>query len=237
MRIAVFSDIHGNILALNQVLEDIEKQDYDRVFCLGDLVGYGPHPNKVIETIRESAIPTIMGNYDEGVGYERGDCGCAYVTDEEKRDGKKSIEWTTDKVTPQNKETLRTLHDIIELIVNGYKILLVHGSPRRINEYLYEDRPERSLTRMLGSIDVDILICGHTHKPYHRIVNGIHIINDGSVGKPKDGDPGACYAVIELDETISIEFRRVEYPVASVADEVIKAGLPRAFAEALLTAG
>jgi len=237
MRIAVFSDIHGNILALNQVLEDIEKQDYDRVFCLGDLVGYGPHPNKVIETIRESAIPTIMGNYDEGVGYERGDCGCAYVTDEEKRDGKKSIEWTTDKVTPQNKETLRTLHDIIELIVNGYKILLVHGSPRRINEYLYEDRPERSLTRMLGSIDVDILICGHTHKPYHRIVNGIHIINDGSVGKPKDGDPGACYAVIELDETISVEFRRVEYPVASVADEVIKAGLPRAFAEALLTAG
>jgi len=237
MRIAVFSDIHGNILALNQVLEDIEKQGYDRVFCLGDLVGYGPHPNRVIETINESGIQTIMGNYDEGVGYERGDCGCAYVTDEEKQDGKKSIEWTTNKVTPKNKETLRTLHHKIEITANGYKILLVHGSPRRINEYLYEDRPERSLTRMLESIDADILVCGHTHKPYHRIVNSIHIINDGSVGKPKDGDPRACYAVIELDETIRVEFRRVEYPVASVANEIIKAGLPRAFADALLTAG
>ena len=237
MRIAVFSDIHGNILALNQVLEDIEKQGYDRVFCLGDLVGYGPHPNRVIETINESGIQTIMGNYDEGVGYERGDCGCAYVTDEEKQDGKKSIEGTTNKVTPKNKETLRTLHHKIEITANGYKILLVHGSPRRINEYLYEDRPERSLTRMLESIDADILVCGHTHKPYHRIVNSIHIINDGSVGKPKDGDPRACYAVIELDETIRVEFRRVEYPVASVANEIIKAGLPRAFADALLTAG
>ena len=234
---AVFSDIHSNILALNHVLEDIEKQGYDRVYCLGDLVGYGPRPNEVIETLIASGIQTVMGNYDEGVGYEKGDCGCAYVTEEEKQDGQKSIEWTTEQVTPQNKRYLRTLQDKIEFTVNGYKILLVHGSPRRNNEYLYEDRPERSLTRMLESLDADILVCGHTHKPYHRIVNGIHIINEGSVGKPKDGDPRACYAVIELDETISVEFRRVEYPVASVTEEIIKAGLPRAFADALLTAG
>lgn len=237
MRLAVFSDIHSNILALNHVLEDIEKQGYDRVYCLGDLVGYGPRPNEVIETLIASGIQTVMGNYDEGVGYEKGDCGCAYVTEEEKQDGQKSIEWTTEQVTPQNKRYLRTLQDKIEFTVNGYKILLVHGSPRRNNEYLYEDRPERSLTRMLESLDADILVCGHTHKPYHRIVNGIHIINEGSVGKPKDGDPRACYAVIELDETISVEFRRVEYPVASVTEEIIKAGLPRAFADALLTAG
>jgi len=235
--LAVFSDIHSNILALNHVLEDIEKQGYDRVYCLGDLVGYGPRPNEVIETLIASGIQTVMGNYDEGVGYEKGDCGCAYVTEEEKQDGQKSIEWTTEQVTPQNKRYLRTLQDKIEFTVNGYKILLVHGSPRRNNEYLYEDRPERSLTRMLESLDADILVCGHTHKPYHRIVNGIHIINEGSVGKPKDGDPRACYAVIELDETISVEFRRVEYPVASVTEEIIKAGLPRAFADALLTAG
>lgn len=204
---------------------------------MGDLVGYGPRPNEVIKTIRVSGIQSVMGNYDEGVGYEKGDCGCAYVTEEEKQDGKKSIDWTTDQVTPQNKRYLRNLQDKIEFTVNGYKILLVHGSPRRINEYLYEDRPERSLTRMLESIDADILVCGHTHMPYHRIVNGVHIINDGSVGKPKDGDPRACYAVIELNGTISVEFRRVEYPVASVAEEVIKVGLPRGFAEALLTAG
>ena len=236
MRFAVFSDIHGNIEALTKVLCDIEKRDVDGVYCLGDLVGYGPRPNETINTMRESGITTIMGNYDEGVGYEKGDCGCAYSTDEEKLDGQKSIDWTTEQVTLGNKEYLRTLHEKIEFTANGYKILLVHGSPRRINEYLYEDRPERTLSNMLESIDVDVLVCGHTHKPYHRIVNDVHIVNDGSVGKPKDGDSRACYAVIELDETISVEFRRVEYPIASVAEEIIKVGLPRRFAEALQTA-
>ena len=236
MRIAVFSDIHANILALNKVLEKIEKQGYDRVYCLGDLVGYGPRPNETIQTMRESGITTIMGNYDEGVGFERGDCGCAYTTDEEKLDGQKSIEWTTEQVAPENMEYLRNLNDKIEFTANGYTVMLVHGSPRRINEYLHEDRPERSLTRMLESIAVDILVCGHTHKPYHRIVNGVHIINDGSVGKPKDGDNRACYAVIDLDEGIKVEFKRVEYPITLVAEEIIKVGLPRRCAEALQTA-
>ncbi len=235
MRIAVFSDIHANILALNNVLKEIEKDGFDAVYCLGDLVGYGPRPNEVIETMRNSGIQTVMGNYDDGVGYERGDCGCAYVTDEEKRNGQKSIEWTTEQVTPENKEYLRSLHERFEFKANGYKVLLVHGSPRRINEYLYEDRPMKSLQRMLESIDADVMLCGHTHKPYSRTVNSTHIINDGSVGKPKDRDPRACYAVIELGETISVEFRRVKYPTAKVAEEIIEAGLPRAFADALLT--
>lgn len=91
MRLAVFSDIHGNILALNEVLADLMKQGCDAVYCLGDLVGYGPRPNEVIETIISSGIPTVMGNYDEGVGYERGDCGCAYTTDVEKENGHVSI--------------------------------------------------------------------------------------------------------------------------------------------------
>lgn len=235
IKIAIFSDIHSNILALNNVLEDIEKQGCDEVYCLGDLVGYGPRPNMVIESMSETGIPTVMGNYDEGVGYEKGDCGCAYVSEEEIRDGQVSVEWTTDQVTPQNKEYLKSLHQKIELEAEGYRILLVHGSPRRINEYLYEDRPVKSIARMLEPLDINLLVCGHTHKPYHRIVEGVHIINDGSVGKPKDGDPRACYTVIELDETINIDFRRVEYPVDEVAEEIIRAGLPRAFAESLRT--
>ena len=237
MKLAIISDIHANLHALQAVWDDVKAQGPEAVYCLGDLVGYGAHPNETIEFIRERQIPTIMGNYDEGVGYEKGDCGCAYVTEEEKQDGKKSIDWTTDQVTPQNKRYLRNLQEKIEFTVNGYKILLVHGSPRRINEYLYEDRPERSLTRMLESIDANIMICGHTHNPYHRIVNGVHIINDGSVGKPKDGDPRACYASIELGETVKVDFRRIEYPISPVADEIMKVGLPRAFADALLTAG
>jgi len=237
VRIAIFSDIHANILALNRVLEEIGKDSFDAVYCLGDLVGYGPRPNEVIETMRASGIQTVMGNYDDGVGHERGGCGCAYVTDEEKKNGQKSIEWTTEQVTPENKEYLRSLHERIEFTAEGYRVLLVHGSPRRINEYLYMDRPEKSLHRMLESIDADVMVCGHTHNPYHRIVKDIQIINDGSVGKPKDGDPRACYAAIELGETINVEFRRVEYPIEVVAGEIREAGLPSAFADALLTGG
>lgn len=237
MRLAVFSDIHANILALNEALEDIEKQGCDRVYCLGDLVGYGPRPNEAIETMRRLGVPTVMGNYDDGVGYERGDCGCAYVTEEEKQNGEKSIKWTTEQVWPDNKKYLRSLHEKIEFEADGFKVLLVHGSPRRINEYLYEDRGERSITRMLDSIDADVLVCGHTHKPYHRVVNGVNIINDGSVGKPKDGDNRACYTVIDLDKTVSVEFKRVAYSITAVAEEIIKQGLPRAFAEALYSAG
>jgi len=237
MKIAVFSDIHGNQEALVNVLKDIDEQKPDHVFCLGDLVGYGPRPNEVIETIREAKIPTVMGNYDEGVGYEKGDCGCAYVTDVEKANGQHSIEWTTEQVSKENKTFLRSLHDKIEFNANGYKMLLVHGSPRRINEYLYEDRPARSLKRILESVEADIVVCGHTHKPYHRHVVGVNLINDGSVGKPKDGDQRACYAMITLGEDVVVEFRRVNYPVEAVAEEIIKAGLPEAFADALRTAG
>jgi len=237
MKIAVFSDIHGNHEALAKVLKDIDEQKPDHIFCLGDLVGYGPRPNEVIDTIREAKIPTVLGNYDEGVGYEKGGCGCAYVTDKEKANGQHSIDWTTEQVTAENKKFLRSLHDKIEFYANGFKVLLVHGSPRRINEYLYEDRPERSLTRMLESIETDVVVCGHTHKQYHRQVAGVHLMNDGSVGKPKDGDPRACYALINLGDDVSVTFRRVEYNVDSVAEEIIKVGLPEAFAEALRIAG
>lgn len=236
MRLAFISDIHSNILALLNVLKDITELNADEIYCLGDLVGYGPHPNQVIDTIRHLDIPTVMGNYDEGVGFRTGDCGCAYVTDEEKRNGQKSIDWTTDQVTPDNKEFLRSLHKEISLEIEGIRFLMVHGSPRRINEYLFEDRPADILRRVLDGKEIDVMLCGHTHKQYHKVIDDIHVINDGSVGKPKDGDPRACYALVDTEE-FHVEFRRVTYPVETVADEVLKRGLPRVFADSLLTGG
>jgi putative phosphoesterase len=178
-----------------------------------------------------------MGNYDDGVGFERGECGCAYVTDEEKINGQKNIDWTTKEITSDNKEFLRNLMSKIEFRVDGYRFLLVHGSPRRINEYLYEDRPDASLMRILEPLEIDVLVCGHTHKSYHRQIEGIQIVNDGSVGNPKAGDPRACYAIIDTEMDLSVEFRRVEYPIELVAEEIINADLPRAYAEALRTGG
>jgi putative phosphoesterase len=233
MKIATFSDIHSNAPALTNVLRDVNKQDIDEVYCLGDLVGYGPCPNTVIEILRNKDIPTIMGNYDEGIGFEKGECGCAYTSPEEIANGQKSVDWTTQATTEKNKEYLRSLLDKISFEADGYKVLLVHGSPRRINEYLFEDRREDSLRRIIEPLDIDVMVCGHTHKPYHRIIDGVHIINDGSVGKPKDGDSRACYAVINFSGSIEVEFRRVEYPVDDVASMVLDVGLPEAFAEDL----
>ena len=219
------------------MIDDIETQGIDKTYCLGDLVGYGPSPNQVIDTIRRVGFPTVMGNYDEGVGFERGDCRCAYVTDEEKANGRKSIYWTTKMVTPDNKEFLRNLLNEVKFTVDGYRFLLIHGSPRRNNEYLYEDRSEDSLMRIIKPLDIEIMVCGHTHKQDHRQVSGIHIINEGSVGKPKDGDPRACYVVIDTEESLSVEFRRIKYPIEEVAEHIIDTGLPREFAEALRTGG
>lgn len=236
-KIALFSDVHSNYHALTKVLEDIENQGIRDMFCLGDLVGYGPYPNEVIELIKSRNIPTIMGNYDEGIGFERGECGCAYTSWEEIENGRVSIEWTTQNTSKENKKFLQSLLKKIELEIDGKKILLVHGSPRRINEYLYEDRPEKSIKRITESLDINVLGCGHTHVPYHRKINGIHIVNPGSVGKPKDGDPRASYAVIEIGKSVKVRFKRVEYPVEKVVNVIVKVGLPLAYAEDLKTGG
>ena len=235
MRIAIFSDVHANIHALKAVLADIVTQRPDRTLCLGDLVGYGAFPNEVIETLRDSGIPTIKGNYDDGVGYERGDCGCAYKTQIDRERGHESIVWTTAEVTDRNKAFLRQLLPSIEIRSNGMPVKAVHGSPRRVNEYLFEDRPITSLQKVLDLAGTDILVCGHTHLPYHKVIGARHLVNDGSVGKPKHGNPLACYAILEINSTLHVEFRYVDYDFESAAAAVESVGLPREFAEALRT--
>ena len=253
MKIALFSDIHANLPALEAFFEDVEKRNVDSIYCLGDLIGYNIWPNEVVEEIRKRNIPTIAGNYDFGIGRTSNDCGCAYKTDEEKANGAVSISLTNELINAENRAYLRTLpaHINVEFQLNEDKftLLLVHGSPRRINEYLFEDREEKSLLRILEKADADIMCFGHTHKPYHRILNSRnsdqshyrHAINLGSVGKPKDNDTRGCYVLMELDEnssvldkeSISVEFVRFEYDIEKAAQAVEESILPNAYAENL----
>jgi putative phosphoesterase len=236
MRIAIFSDIHGNIQALEAALADIAARRVDGTYCLGDLVGYAPFPNEVIERIRLAAIPTIMGNYDDGVGFERDDCGCAYREEEEKRRGDRSLAWTKAHVTAENKTFLRTLKPEIRFEADGRRVLLVHGSPRKINEYLFEDRPISSFQRLAASSNADIIVYGHTHKSYTKLVDNALFLNVGSVGKPKDGDRRACYAVLDT-KSADAQFVRVEYDVAKVTAAIRASDLPHEFATDLEVAG
>ena len=252
MVIALFSDIHANLPALEAALADIDSRKPDAIYCLGDLVGYNIWPNEVINLIRKRGIPTIAGNYDFGIGRTSDDCGCAYKTDEEKEMGKVSISYTNQIVNTEERNYLRTLpaHIKVEFQLNNDKLnlLLVHGSPRRINEYLFEDREEKSLLRIMKDSDADIMCFGHTHKPYHRILEQTedntryrHAINIGSVGKPKDGDIRGCYVLLHINESSSItnkesvrvEFIRFEYDVESAAKAVENSPLPNKYADML----
>jgi len=237
MLLAAFSDIHGNKHALEAVLKDIRQHAPDQVMCLGDLVGYGAFPNEVIETIRAEGIPTLTGNYDDGVGFDREECGCAYTTPEDIARGDRSLKWTQAQVTPENKTWLRSLPRELRFTFGRWRVLCVHGSPRRLNEYLFEDRPERSLERMFADLEADVILCGHTHLPYHRHIGPTHLINVGSAGKPKGGDPRACYALVELGDDVTATFPRVEYDVEAAARAIEATDLPHEFASVLRTGG
>jgi putative phosphoesterase len=236
MRIALFSDVHANLPALQAVLAHIHEQSFDAVYCLGDLVGYAPFPNEVVERIQRERIPTIMGNYDDGVGFERDDCGCAYREADEKQRGDRSLAWTKAHTTPATKAFLRTLEAQIRFDADGRRILLVHGSPRKINEYLFEDRPVSSFQRLAASSNADVIAYGHTHKPYVKVVENVLFLNVGSVGKPKDGDWRACYASLDT-AGLDVEFVRISYDIGAVTDAIRKSELPTEFAADLEQAG
>ena len=255
MKIALFSDIHANLPALEAFFKDVDSRSPDAIYCLGDLVGYNIWPNEVIAEIRKRRIPTIAGNYDFGVGRASNDCGCAYKTDEEKAMGQVSITFTNGLIGEDEPQYLRTLpaHLRVEFQLNNDKLnlLLVHGSPRKNNEYLFEDRDEKSLLRIMEQADADIMCFGHTHRPYHKtLVSGDgetpryhHAINTGSVGKPKDGNPRGGYVMLTLDEnssvldkeSVQVEFVRFDYDIERAALAIEDSPLPDAFARMLRT--
>jgi putative phosphoesterase len=233
-RIAILSDIHGNLHALDAVLADIAGQKPDVIYCLGDLVGYGANPNEVTERIRREGFPTVMGNYDEGVGYDRDECGCAYREEHERLLGDRSLAWTKAHTRAENKAFLKTLVKEIRFAADGRRILLVHGSPRKMNEYLFEDRAISSFQRLAAASNADVIVFGHTHQPYTKEVDGVLFLNDGSVGKPKDGDWRACYAILENG---AATLRRVDYDVKAAAAAIRATDLPHEFAEDIETGG
>ncbi len=229
MRLAFFSDVHGNLPALEAVLDDIASVGVDGRYVLGDLVGYAPWPNEVLDLLQAEAIPAVMGNYDEGTGFDADDCGCAYTNPIEKALGDASFAWTKAHTSAANKTWLRSLAREIWFEADGLRFLLVHGSPRRINEYMYEDKPDSTFARIAAGANAEVIACGHTHRPYEKTVAGAWFINDGSAGKPKDGDPRACWALVD-GVARSVEFRRVEYDVEQTAQAILASDLPHEFA-------
>jgi putative phosphoesterase len=236
-RVAVITDIHANLPALQAALARIDELEVDGLYCGGDLVGYGPHPNEVCALIAQRAIPAIYGNYDHAIARDVEDCGCAYVTPHDRELGQRSVDWTLAHTDRASKDFMRALPFDLRFAVGEAAVHLVHGSPRKVNEYLFEDKPARLYERLAGGEEAGVLAFGHTHKPWIREFAGVQFVNCGSVGKPKDGDPRAAFAVLEADgDRVRARIERVGYDAGAVARELAAAGLPAELADKLVLA-
>jgi len=226
MRIALFSDIHANLPAFEAFLADLDDRKPDAVYCLGDLIGYNIWPNEIVAEIRKRGISTLAGNHDQ-----------------------KATGYAYELVFADNRAYLNTLpaHIKLEYQLNNdhLNIALAHGSTRSINEYVLEDTDEAYVLEMMNEAKADILCVGHSHLPYHRIIkhNGSykHVINIGSIGKPKDGNPAGCYVLMTINEhssandrdSITVEFIRVPYDIERAAKAVEDSSLPDELADRL----
>jgi putative phosphoesterase len=236
-RAAVITDIHANLPALQAALARIDELGVEAIYCGGDLVGYGPRPNEVCALIAERAIPTIYGNYDFAIGRDLEDCGCAYVDQHDRELGRRSVEWTLAHTDERSKAFMRALPFDLRFEVGSTSVHLVHGSPRKVNEYLFEDKPARLYERLAADDDAAALVFGHTHRPWVREHGGVTFVNCGSVGKPKDGDPRGAFAVLDAGSgELRVTIERVAYDARAVAADVRAAGLPGEYADKLMLA-
>jgi putative phosphoesterase len=235
--VAVITDIHGNLPALLAALDRIAWLGIESVLCGGDLVGYGPHPNEVCALLAEREIPTIYGNYDYAIARDLEDCGCAYVTPHDREIGQRSVDWTLRHTSRESKDFMRELPFDQRFAVGASDVHLVHGSPRKVNEYLFEDKPARLYERLAAAEADPVLVFGHTHKPWIHEYGRVLFVNCGSVGKPKDGDPRGAFAVLTAAaDGVEARIERVGYDAQAVAQEVRDAGLPGELADKLVLA-
>jgi predicted phosphodiesterase len=247
MRLVLLSDVHANLPALEAVLGDIGRRAPDAaVYHLGDLVGYAPWPNEVVDRIRETGMAGVAGNYDSttAAGYKH--CGCRYEDPRQEELSHLSYAWTLTHTSDGSKRWLGALPFRLDLRPlgghhGGPTVTLVHGNPTLNTFYWTDDRGDDfnlKMARQAGAGPGDVVAFGHTHKPWHRIVDGIHFVNTGSVGRPKDGDWRAGYVVLDVGgDAVSVELVRVEYDVERAMGGIRESDLPDDFADYLRTGG
>lgn len=224
--IAVIADVHSNLEALNAVLDDIcTRTDILKVLCAGDIVGYGPDPNKVCEKVRASNIACSQGNHDLNIDLRN--------LDWFNPDAREALVWSAKRITQKNKAWLLNLPKVHKETILGRAVQLVHGSPTEpIYEYVMPDTSPDILRHYLNVTKADILVTGHTHLPFVARFGKRLFINAGSVGQPRDGDPRACYVLINL-RSLKTEIVRLEYNIEGVATKIRQSTLPDALADRL----
>jgi len=226
MRIALLADLHANLPAVRAVLQDAAQIGCDAIWCAGDVVGRGPHPNEVVELLRTVDVVTVQGNWDEAVGMGREASGSIWESPEIEAHGQHALRWTMGQLSEESMAWLRQLPATQRIEVEGRLAHLFHGTPLKQNEYLWEDRPSRYFARIASDEGDDLFCFGHTHETYHRVSGQAHFVAAGSVGCGSAADGSARYAVIYVtDADLVVGFRGIPYDRQSVLSDMAAAGL------------
>jgi predicted phosphodiesterase len=237
-RIAVFGGVYNNYLALEAALRDVRRRGVDAVFCLGDLGAFGPHPDRVFPLLHEHGVLCIQGNYDNSVGNGLPDCQCGYTDPRDNHFARLSYAYTFANTSPANRDWMRTLPMQRRVQLGDYRVLLCHGSPRKMNEFLWESTtPTHFLDRVLEDHTADVVLATHTGIRWHRPLAGDrHFVNVGVLGRPEnDGRTCVWYALLEARPGLAVEFVPVEYDHRRLAEEMRREKLPEEFVATVLT--
>lgn len=237
-RLAFIGGIYSNYQALVATLADIDRRGVDQTFFLGDLGAFGPHPDRVPELLLERQIPGIMGNYEESLASGAADCNCGYTDPRDNVYAQRSYDYTAEHTADVYKQWMGTLPRHLRFEAGGLRFLLVHGSPRRINEFLWESTtPEPFLRKLFADHDADVIVCTHSGLHWHRAVEGRHLINAGVIGRPaNDGRTNVWYAIVEVERAhLRAEFVPVDYDHATLAREMREEKIAQEFIETIET--
>jgi predicted phosphodiesterase len=239
-RVALFGGIYSNYLALQAAIADARRRGVDGIYCLGDLGAFGPNPDRAIEFLRANNIPCVRGNYDDSIRGELADCQCGYTDPRDNHFAQISYDYTLNNTSVENRRWLKSLPSEIRFAVDDRRVLLCHGSPRKMNEFLWESTtPTHFLEHLAQQHDADVICCTHTGIKWQReLTSGKQFINVGVLGRPEnDGKTNVWYTLLSMDErgTVSADFIPVEYDHHRLAAEMGREGLPDEFVATILT--
>jgi hypothetical protein len=237
-RVAVFGGVYSNAPALAAAIADARGRGVDAMYCLGDLGGFGPWPNRGIPLLREAGVHVSRGNYDESIAAGLDDCGCGYADPRDNHYAQISYVYTYEHTAPEHRAWLGTLPAHQRVQLGPHRVLMCHGSPRRVNEFLWESTtPDGLLRRLLADNAADVLLCTHTGIKWHRDLRGNgHAVNVGVLGRPEnDGRTNVWYTLLSAEPDLRVEFVPVSYDHESHARDIERVGLPIEFAETIRT--